>query len=91
MKKTILHIDYKVPAFVLFFSGICFGELIGIIIAILDHDFLGIVTGACLGIGLGFAGAAFTLLTLWIFNVFADNLGGWQIKIKDEYTKETKE
>lgn len=91
MKKTILHIDYKVPAFVLFCSGICFGELIGILIAILDRDFFGIVTGACLGIGLGLAGTVFAFLAIWIFNVFAENLGGWQIKFKDEYAKETKE
>ena len=43
MKRTIMHIDYKLPSFVLLCSGICFGELIGIIIAILDRDLLGIV------------------------------------------------
>ncbi len=83
MKRTIMHIDYKLPSFVLLCSGICFGELIGIIIAILDRDLLGIVTGACLGIFLGLAGTTFSFITIWIFNTFADNMGGWQIKLEE--------
>lgn len=86
MHYVILHLEYRPVIFISFCSGVCFGELLGILMGIFDRDWTGVISGACFGVALGIALSLLCMLSIYIFNIFAPIMGGWKITTEDTST-----
>lgn len=77
----VTHVSYFPFCLATFCSLIFLGELAGILIAILDGDWMNLVSGAFFGVILGILGSLCTAVTLFIFNTFIPITGGLSIQI----------
>lgn len=77
----VTRVSYFPFCLATFCSLIFLGELTGIIAAVLDGDWMNLVSGAFLGVILGIAGSLCTAITLFIFNTFIPITGGLSIQM----------